>query len=314
MKYRGFLLGICLAYSVFGVAIPKLQALEVRFSSQNAYVSWPELSTSAPQPGVAPAASAVAPATSGINNRVWTMNGSALHASKGDSVEAFLSYSESQIRDRLKSYLREHPALNPQTDDLIIVDMEHPVHPKKRREYSGTKQTEIIEAFKKRIKIARQEFPNAKLSLYGVIVSDGRGDPSRPGFKEMVEAYKRAGQLGMYDDLDYLTPILHLRFGPQDKQYNTIEAYTRLALETTHSLQTSQGTALPLVPELSFKIYNGGSRQHRQCAPVEPIQKQMKIIQEYPYVQMIVLWAGPAVIKECTPQKFLKSLASQIAN
>ena len=314
MKLRICLPIFFLVCSSFIVAAHKVYAADVRLSLHNDYATWPELSTSSPrtlgteqQPTLK---STNTPTVSSISNRVWTMGGFALLSSKGDSVEKFLSYSEVQIRDQLKSYLKQHSALNPNTDDLIILDMEHPIHPKTLGEHSGARQAQIIEAFKMRIKVARQELPHAKLSLYGVIVPNASGDSSRTKDRTMIQGYTRAGQLGMFDDLDYLSPVLYLRFGPQEKGYNAMEAYMRQGIEASRAIKTSKGTPLPLAPMLNFKISNSNSKAKQQCIPVESIQKQLKIAQEYEYVHTVVLWSSKNTIVECSPQKTIQLLTS----
>lgn len=268
------------------------RVMDVRYSTQDAYAPWPELFASDLK----------------LNNRVWTVSGHALLSNRGDTEEQFLSYSETKIKDKLERYLSNNTSLDRTTTDLIILDMESPIHPKRLGEYSGDKQKQIIEAFKMRIKIAREMFPNAKLSLYGVIVSDARGDSTRPFFKPMMQGYERASQLGMFDDLDYISPVLYHRFGLQDKEYPTLEIYTREAIEQSQTLKKSGGTHLDLATLHSFKVYNGNSKNSEECVAHESINKQLAIIPEYPSVKIVVLWAGPDVITDCAPQEFLKTL------
>lgn len=288
---------------------------DLRLSLQNSYVPWLEVSTPAPRElhtERQPLPENIGDSAPSVSNRAWTMGGYAVHASIKDTVEQFLSYSEHQIRSQLNVYLTANPTLSPQAKDLIILDMEHPVHPKDLGKYKGAQQTQIVEAFKTRIKVVRQQFPKAKLSIYGVILPNPQGDSSTAKFKQMMQGYIRAGQLGMFDDLDYLSPVLYLRFAPGEKTYNYIEAYTRQGLEASREVQTSKGMQLRLVPFLSPKVFNGGSKYDQQCAPVESIQNQLRIIRQYPYVETVVLWVGDAEsatsTEWCSPQKLVQSL------
>jgi hypothetical protein len=295
---------------------PALYAAELRLSLQNKYASWlkvsmpilPDIHTEQKHPPEHIGNSALS-----ISNRAWTMSGYAVRAGRNDTLEEFLSYSASQIRNRLKKYLTDKPALNSKTEDLIILDIEYPVHPRKLGQHEGAQLAQIVEAFKTRIKIVRQKFPKAKLSMYGVIVPISTGDSSNANFKKMMEGYIQAGHLGMFDDLDYLSPSLYLRFAPGEKMYNYIAAYTQQGLDASRDIRTSKGMQLPLVPMLTSRVFNGRSKHHRQCIPVESIQKQLKIIRRYPFVEIIVLWLGnaePATSTEwCSPQKFIQTLS-----
>jgi hypothetical protein len=53
------------------------------------------------------------------------------------------------------------------------------------------------------------------LGLNQVIVPDGMGR-SADGFKRRMCGYKEAGRQGMYDDLDFVCPVLYQRFGSED--------------------------------------------------------------------------------------------------
>ncbi len=279
--------------------VAALHATEASVATQNSYAHdrWDDL------PGLLPPE---------VTTSVWFMSGFALHANNcqpntggaidgvcivPESVERFVSYSKGEIENRLSNYLGNHPELDPLTTDLIVLDMEKPVHPRHIGQYpvsdhAGVDQREIIEAFKIRTEVAREMLPNAALSLYGVIVPDPQARNS-DAFHESWRGYVRAGAMGMYDHVDFLSPVLYVRWGPSDgSKYDTIDAYTRMGVELTRRLPRVK----PLVPLLNLRVSNGNSNHDSEFVSFDVARAQLDYLRSLPdsVVRRIVYWAPPS--------------------
>lgn len=273
---------------------------DIRFSLQGRYVSEPDLSTDL--------------SVFGVTNNAITIHGAALEAAE-ITVEEFTRSDRSDINRTLRGYLRTH-GIDPDTDHLVVLDMEpkdptepHPedpsrlerlFHPKDLGTFEGDpRQNDIIQGFIRRIEVARDVMPNAKLGLYQVVAPMGKGQYNE-SFRDRMQGYRRAGELGMYDQVDYIVPVLYTRFGSCDvtdrDDLETIqgwsEALTRQGIEESRTLTRTSGGNIPLVPYLSFWVFNGFSRHDRQAILPETMRRQLCILQEYSEVEIIVLWSG----------------------
>lgn len=284
---------------------------DVRFSLQGRYASVLDLSAF------------------GITNTSVTIHGAAFYAGKGIDEIRFICMDRKRIAKRLKEYLKDRN-LRPGLDDLIILDME-PNYKDASGEsinfspgslgryecpspepYGKTMQDELIKAYIRRISVAREVFgkqwPTAKLGLFHVIVPDGKGRET-DGFMQRMRGYRRAGELGMYDELDYLIPVLYHRFGPSDvpqsngsfdiaRLRNWVERSTLQALLETKTLTRRNGEAIPLAPILTFWVNNGRSLDDNQETLPELMALQLQILPADPAVKVILLWSGTETIEE----------------
>jgi hypothetical protein len=98
----------------------------------------------------------------------------------------------------------------------------------------------------------------------------------------------------MFDELDFLSPSLYVRFGPKDKHYLTTSKYTKTKIEYTQKLKDSAGRYIPLAPFLGFKIQNKASAHHGECVTIDPVSKQLRALLKDPSVKIIVFWAANA--------------------
>jgi hypothetical protein len=163
----------------------------------------------------------------------------------------------------------------PDLASTLIIDIEKP-HPSNLSDYPGA-----VDAYKTRIRAARAAFPRAKLGLYGTLVPDERGDANDPRYAARRIALVKAGFNGLYDDLDYLVPVLYPRFGCDDpagapcdpdapvprpwcdRAFDKIEEYTELGVYGSRSLTPN----LPLLPLLTFRVHNGNSCFGKDAVP-----------------------------------------------
>ncbi len=267
----------------------------------------------------------------GITNTAVTINGFALHAGKGITEDDFIKKTESDIAQKLVTYLDNRPSINPGLNHLVILDMEpsYPdpedptgekqIHfsPKDLGRYNERQQVKLIRAYIRRIRVARKvlrkRWPKLKLKLglYGVVVPMGKGQENEE-FQKRMKAYKRAGELGMYDLLDYLVPVLYNAFGPSDvhlpedltKLHGWIEKATRQAITKTQELTRRNGKAIPLSTILTFWVNNGKSAHDNMVILPETLDLQLRILQEYGAIETIVLWSGSETMKEMSDTEF----------
>jgi hypothetical protein len=264
---------------------------DIRFSLQGAYVS-PDL------------ADDLRPL--GIDDTVVTLNGSALNASKEVEEAEFVDVTDAAltaIRNRFTRYLQSR-GLPRSSTDLFIVDIEGAVAPAQLGAMDETRRHAVIQGYKERIRVARdvlrtRDVPDVKLGLYQVIVPDGRGLVTDK-FRTQMCGYDAAGRCGMYDELDYICPILYQRFGPDDgdaeQVQGWIDAATRQAIDSSLTVTRSNGAVIPLCPILTFWVSNHPDHSQNALDAVAPESMlwQLRTLRRYRAreVAIIVLWAG----------------------
>jgi hypothetical protein len=246
----------------------------------------------------------------GISNQAVTFSGRATLGEREISKEDFIGASVEEIRTRLKSYLEEH---EPRAGDLVILDMEpQGIAPVRLGEFAEDKNKkllrDLIAAYRRRIRVARQELrktrkPGLKLGLYQVIVPDGKGRESDE-FRQRMRGYVEAGEQGMYDQLDFICPVLYQRFGSDDAAPETLRRWlarsTRQAIEGSISLRRRNGSRTPLVPFLSFWAFNKRPPNDpvRPAVAPESLARQLQIVQDAVGIEAIVFWSGSQTERE----------------
>jgi hypothetical protein len=264
---------------------------DVRFSLQGAYVS-DDLADDL--------------ALLGIDDTVVTINGSALNAPKEIGEAEFVDVSDAalaRIRNRFTAYL-EGRGLPRGTNDLFILDIEGTVAPRHIGGLDQERRDAVIEGYKARIREARdvlrmRNVPAVKLGLYQVIVPDGRGRVTDE-FSLRMSGYDYAGWRGMYDELDYICPVLYQRFGPDDgsaeQVQGWVDAATRQAIDSSLTLTRNNGVVIPLCPILAFWVANSPDNSQNASDAVSPESMlwQLRTLRRYRAreVAIIVLWAG----------------------
>lgn len=246
----------------------------------------------------------------GVTNNTVTISGVALLAPNEITVSDFIAKTDAEIRAALENHLLSR-GIHSDTNHLIVIDIEprdasmdpaRAFSPASLHLWEGDpRQEQIIEGYKRRIAVAREVLPRAKLCLYQVIAPLDKGRDT-PGFQRRMHAYRRAGELGMYDRLDYISPSLYIHYGPNDVDpergitldtiYAWLEAQTRQGIEASLTLTRSNGAHIPLAPFLSFWVFNPSSADNRKPISDEIMRRQLRMLQEYCGVKIIVLWAG----------------------
>ena len=178
-------------------------------------------------------------------------------------LEAFLDRSLDDVKKRIQAFLNGHPQVGDQTTAIVVMDIEDP-HPRDFHLHPMSIQDRLIDAFATRAAAAREKLPQAKLGFYGTLIPDARGRVDDETYVARKRALVRAGCRGMFDQVDCLMPVAYPRFGPTDRAWNPIEAYTRLAVTGSRDLVKSDGSALPVIPLLTYSVANGNSNHHQK--------------------------------------------------
>ena len=208
----------------------------------------------------------------------------------------------------------------PNVTDTIILDIEKP-HLKNLWQYknvAGVDHTgEIIDGYRTRIRAARAVFPNpsAKLGLYGTLNPDELGDPNDTTFVQRKAALVAAGAAHLYDDLDYLVPVVYPRFGCDresattcpdcDPRWSvdgevTLRRYTELGVTASRDLAPGK----LLMPLLTVRVANGTSCFNgtllldllSSVTPAERFDKTLQVQLDVLQAQSVAetaLWVGP---------------------
>lgn len=287
------------------------QTCDLRFSLQGRYASVLDLSPF------------------GITNTAVTIPGRALLAGDGITEEQFIAAALEDggdaIKARLKKFL-ESSNLQFGLKHLVIFDME-PSYPDPadanqntnfspaqlgryedvQRSDGSSMQDALIKAYSQRIIVAREvlldKWPTVKIGLYGVVVPDGKGEEDAR-FNQRMQGYTRAGDLGMYDHVDYLVPVLYTRFGEidasgdLDRLHGWIEQSARQAITNSQKLTRHKGKGIPLAPLLTFWVANGNSLDNRNVILLQTLGLQLRVLRSYCSVEIIVLWSGKETKEE----------------
>jgi hypothetical protein len=239
----------------------------------------------------------------GVSNTAVTISGRALCSEKDILIGEFLAADVETIRTRFLSFLEANRL--PRPGDLVILDLEPQGFApralgKFAEEFTEKELRELIAAYRRRIRVARQELrrrklPGLQLGLYQVIVPDGQGQSSDE-FEQRMCGYREAGRRGMYDELDFICPVLYQRFGPLDagakRLHQWLDAMTRQALEESLTLTRRNGERIPLVPILSFWVFNGKSKNDRKAVTPVSIALQLRLVQDSAGIKAILFWSG----------------------
>lgn len=213
-------------------------------------------------------------------------------APNGITVAEFISKTDSEIRSVMARNLEKQ---NVYGSSNVLIDMEYPVHPKnfgKYREEAGEKEfRDLVFAFKKRIDIARELLPDARLGLYGIPTPTGavRGIEA---LNLQMSGIQAAGSLGMFDSLDSISPTLYFRYGEDDWNHVArIENMTKAGIKAALQVRKSDGSPIDVIPLFSHKTFNGRSANHRDIAPVYFGDLQLNYVQDVGGVSAVAYWS-----------------------
>jgi hypothetical protein len=222
----------------------------------------------------------------------------AIGAPNTPDLEAFLRRTPSEVETRIQAFLNGHPTVSARTTAVVIMDIEDP-HPRDFHLHPKRVQDRLIDAFATRAGAARVKFPNAKLGFYGTLIPDGQGRAKNKTYRARQRALVRAGERGMFDQIDCLIPVAYPRFGPTDRAWSTYEAYTRLAITGSRELVKSNGGTLPVIPLLTYSVANRNSAHNQQLLldlpTMNPLEATLGVqlgVMVAEGVRIAVFWVG----------------------
>ena len=172
------------------------------------------------------------------------------------------------------------------TSNLVILDLERPVQYNDLYLHNDSVLTALVAAIRRRVQIARRVLPNAEVALY-----DGHAKNNAT----IIEGYQRAARLGLWDDVDYLIPVLYLPIQPPASSIALSPAeaanFTADLLAATVAGKTSsRGEALPMAPLLSWLYFPW------YCAVPYDVTRAVlatleRLSSDYP-IPIVHLWSG----------------------
>jgi hypothetical protein len=203
-------------------------------------------------------------------------------------LEQFLAYTADQVEDTFRSFMNNKGPF--ENDEIIIIDIESPIHPKEFNNHLEDLEA-IVEAFKMRIDVVKSVAPTHPVALYGVVVPHGQG--SEEDWASTYEGYQKAGEFGLYDNLDYIVPVLYHRWGetdnnPEERQRASVQQ----GLSKSAALTRTNGDSIPLFPLLSLSVFNGNSNHNHDAPLPEHVDQVVKIVLEYSEVELFGFWTG----------------------
>lgn len=247
----------------------------------------------------------------GVTNDAWTINSEAFGMPQRERVtlREFVNMTEEDVMTNwMFPYLRtKGKELDLNTDKLIVIDIEGIVHPNNWGNLlhddtnlgnkDGVFFEDIITALKMRVNLARKLLPNATFSYYGVVQPNTNGYYEK-NFKKRLKGCQRAGELGMYDNVSYLSPWLPIMHSKDSGNpgYLLRAASARQAIEATQALTKSNGQPLKVIPISTFIVVGNTHDIHYQepahtHAP-EAVQDQIKAFEDYESIKMVLYWIG----------------------
>ena len=240
----------------------------------------------------------------GIANDAVCVSSYAFLAHSGDmttaaGLEKVLTTSRDAIAERLTSYA-DNNDIPLDTEGIVIIDIEGPqFSPVYFGNYLDTALPtydpalldRILDAYKLRIDVAREVFPQAKLGLYDSITPHPFGDAALASMIRRQLGYDYAAANGLFDGLDYACPVVYEMWGVTDIQYVRHDAVPTLGIEATRSLRKTTGEPLELMPMLSLTVFNGSSNHNREPALVSDVNRTIEILKGLG-VNDYLIWNG----------------------
>ena len=219
--------------------------------------------------------------------------------SEEGALERCLNHTAEEVRNYLISYAN-HYGIARNTTDIVILDIEgYRFSPmffgnyidESISYYNPAMLDRILDAYKLRISVARDVFPNAKLGLYDTITPHGFGEADLAPMIRRQRGYEYAASYGLFEELDYACPVLYQVWGETDYGFSRSDAVTRLGIEATRSLTRMDGTPLEIMPMMSLTVFNGDSNHDREPARVQDVSRQIDVLESLG-VNEYIIWNG----------------------
>ncbi len=226
----------------------------------------------------------------------WFISGSALGVAKGMSIEQVVEMSEEDIRARLEKYIAGHPRLGTGAGLLVILDMEHPLSVPSLADVFEERGEggfgDAVAALRRRVSVARSLLPEAVIGLYGVGTPPSQGNVTA-AYTRQIEAAVAAARQGLFAEVQALCPAVYARFCPEDEAFGSLPRAARTAVKGCERIVTAANRHIPIVPLLSFTVFNGNSACNRAPASLEATAQALTTMAE-DGIAGVVFWnAGP---------------------
>ncbi len=214
-------------------------------------------------------------------------------APKNITVKEFIAVDNVAIRRQLNKQLKTRGVSG---SVRLLIDIEKPVHPKDfssyRRKHGEEAFKSLIAAFKRRVDIARDLLPDARIGIYGIPTPTSR-ESDATSLASQISGIQAAADIGLLDSVDDIYPTLYLRYGVGDRDYKSkIARMTRAGIESALTIHRADGSTPGVIPLFSSRIFNGGSKNHKEVAPIELARMQLEIAQSIDGVDAIAYWTA----------------------
>ena len=219
-------------------------------------------------------------ASLGIEVGAVSINDDYFSAGGGRSLEQMLRASEKTVESALLEYVVPRVQGGRNGTVLVVMDLESPANPGNLSGFDDTELLDVVHAFQLRICVMRRLFPHVKLALYGTV--EGIYLPGS------LTGLHRASALGLFDDIDYLIPVLYTGPGMD------VVKHTQTVLAASETLTTSSGEKIPLAPMLSWVEF--GATQDNCAAPFTTTHQVLATIEDFKakgtQIPIIQFWSG----------------------
>ena len=229
----------------------------------------------------------------------WFISGSVLGVSQGMTVQDMLEMPDDHIRSRLQRYLESHQRLGTGAGLLVVLDMEHPVSMQSFASLIDPERHDelrrLVESFKRRIMIVRTMLPDAVIGLYGVGTPPARGRMTS-GYAKQIQGLVAAAKMGLLEHVQAVCPAVYSRFGPEDAAYGALSLSGIQAVSACRQIVAASERDIPIVPLLSFTVFNGHSKNNHEPVDLETLARCLTRLAEIG-ISGVAFWnAGPMLI------------------
>jgi hypothetical protein len=261
------------------------------------------------------------PSHPAVRGDTISLNGGYLKASWDMTLEEFVAAPEEETAAWFRYHLKPGGHLEHITNAIargdrptvyIYLDIEYQLHPKNLWKYwdpthhptpKASKQ-EVAAAFAMRMRVTKEVlkefFPDqdVRVGLFSTLEPAPGGYPTDHAYLRRLDNLVELGSLGMFDHADFLAPTLFTRFAVADPRSKWVERYALQALEGSSQIRRSDGSSLPLMPQLTIRIYNGGQPNGRIQTPW--LQQMIESIRTSGHwIEAICFWVQPTERDDC---------------
>ena len=262
-----------------------------------------------------------------------SLNGSFLRARWDMTMEEFLAVPEDEIHPWLRFQLEPGGHVHHISQEIatgrhpvvyVYLDIEWQLHPKHLWKYwdpahhpepTFTRQ-EVADAFAMRLRVTKEVFKelhpeqDVRVGLFSTLEPQPGGWPTDPPYLKRLANLTELASLGMLDPADFLVPVLFARFASTAPAYDKLERYAMQGLDGSAQLRRSDGSSIPMMPQLSIRIYNGG--QPTGLIRTSWLQEMIDVIRNSGHrIEAIGFWVAPSERDECAFAYFDRLFAPQ---